>query len=117
MYQVFLQFSKRPLPSAAPFRSLASKSFEKLINQEKENKKQNLDDNWFSKLTEPKNNAEKLGVLPFKNMPTDQKRIEIERTWKFYRDFGYSVPSQLSERCIEVLLECESYSHLKNTFT
>jgi hypothetical protein len=81
-------------------------------------KKEDFEQDWFKKLTE-KDTDEKssklISSVSFEDLKGEEKKNEILRTWKLHREQGKMVPNKITEKFMEILMRCESHSHLTKT--
>lgn len=94
----------------------------------KKEKKLNEDD-WFNKILKPKKNHLSPDVnkesddyyyigkksRKFKDMDTEERKKYIEWYYESCKESGIVVPKQLDDKDLDLLMRCESFSHLKKT--
>jgi len=81
-------------------------------------KEEDFENDWFKKLTANHSSETKLNSFSktsFIDLSQDEKRNEILKTWKLYKEQGNMVPNEITDKSMNILMKVESYKHLKDT--
>jgi hypothetical protein len=84
-----------------------------------QSKKEDFEKDWFKQLVVNDNDEQNSNLtsrLSFKDLNPEDKRNEILRSWKLQKEQGNMVPNEITDKFMDILMKCESFRHLKETF-